>query len=296
MKRSRRPTAVAALGAALVLTATAFAAQTNFDAIDLLADGGDAKFQYGFDYGCADGTSASSGDHVYSIEGGSLVASMQTDAFDGALALYVGDSPFALPGNTADFTNGNEVQSPTVKLEGLKVSRNGASFPGSPTLRELIKFQNKSKKTVKARVMLSSEFGSDDQTIVISSSSGDSEFNRRDRWGVTTDDLIAPADPAVTLVNYGKGKVLKPDQQIGPYSTPDDGVTVDGSDCAQVGFPLKLKAKQTGYLMFFLEMHEYPGTAVADVLKKFEKKHLNATLLTDISESVRKKILNWDVG
>ena len=289
--RLRVALAVATI-AALALAATAVAVQTPFDDIDLDADGGDATFEYGLDYGCTDGTSGSSGDSVYSVEDGSTPAG--SDAFDGALVLHVGDSPFTVPTEEADQT-GEQIRSDTLKLAGLKVQRTGTALPGSPTLRELIKFKNPKKKTVKTRVALDTEYGSDSDIGVRATSSGDRNFNRKDRWGITSDDPTdPPSDPAVTLVNYGKGKVLKPDQQIGPFSENDDA-SVDGADCTLDTFQLKLRKKQTGYLMFFLEIADTNAEAISNV-SKFNAKKLNGDLKDGLSKGVQKKILNFDLA
>ena len=292
---NRRLTTVMVTTGSLLAAGAAFAAQTAFDDIDLVADANDnAVFQYGFDYGCIDGTSGSEGDTVYSVEDGKLVLPAQSDAFDGALSLYVDGKPFTQPSGTASFNGSNEVRSSSEQLGALTVSRRGDSFPGSPTLRELVKFKNTSKRTVRASALFATEYGSDDETRVAASSSGDHKFDSKDRWGITDDDPTTPSDPVVTLVTHGKGSVLAP-RQVGPFSAVDDGNTVDGSDCANDTFSLKLKPKQTAYLMFFLEIHADDAGAVADA-KKFNKKGLNAQLLTDIGEGARKKILNWDAG
>lgn len=284
---------LAAVLASATVAASALAVQTNFDDIDLLADGGDAVFVYGFDYGCIDGDSGSDGDFVYSVEDGSFTG-MSSDAYDGFFAMYVNDAPFTQPTGMADFRNDNSIRSSVRKMSGVKVSRRGDSFPGSPTLRELIKFTNTKTKAVKLNVLFANEYGSDRGTFVADSSSGDGKFNRFDRWGITTDDQVAPTDPVVTLVNYGKGRVTKPVSQIGPISSPDDGVNVSGADCALDTFVLRLKPKQTRYLMVFTEVNPTIADAQSSA-KKFDRKGLDATLLTGIGQGVRKKIANWDV-
>jgi hypothetical protein len=289
--RMRVALAVATI-AALAFAATALAVQTPFDDIDLEADGGDATFEYGLDYGCTDGTSSSSGDEFYSVEDGSTPDG--SDAFDGALVLYVGDSPFTVPTETADQT-GEQIRSDTLSLRGLKVQRVGTALPDSPTLRELIKFKNPKKKTVKTRVALDTEYGSDDEITVRATSSGDRNFNRQDRWGITSDGPAdPPGDSVVTLVNYGKGKVLKPDQQIGPFSA-NEAASIVGADCTLDTFPLKLRKKQTGYLMFFLEIADTNADAISNT-SKFNAKKLNGDLKAGLSKGVQKKILNWDLG
>lgn len=274
---------------ALTFTAVALAVPTGLDDIDVEA-GGDATFDYGFDYGCTDGTSSSSGDAFYSVEDGSIGAS--SDAFDGALVLYVGDTPFTLPGGMADLT-GQQVRAGPRRLEGLKVTRIDRGLPGSPTLRALVKLQNtKKRKAVRRRITLDTEYGSDSTTFVRATSNGDVRFNRKDRWGIVGDsDGETFGDPVVTLVNYGKGKVLRPDLQIGPFSGGDG---VDGADCALVGFPVRVPPRSARYLMFFLELNEdltgaIPGT------QKFNRKRLSPALKAGMSKKLQRKVLNWDL-
>lgn len=288
---SLRRVCALAVVATLGYAGVAWGVAANLDDVDLTADGGDATFQYGFDYGCADGTSGSRGDVVYSVEEGSLAVPLQSDAFDGALSLYVGDDPFTVPGEMVNVNAAStQVSSPNRTIKGVKVRRQGRSFPGSPTLRELIRFKNTTRKSITRSVTFATEYGSDDLTRVEETSSGDTRFNSRDRWGITG----GASDPIVTTVHYGKGPVLKPFQQIGPYSSPDGGIT-DGADCAITSFRLKLRPKQTAFLMLFLEMHHTEAAAIGDA-GKFNRPGLNATLRSGLSNATRAKIRNWDLG
>lgn len=290
MKGSRQIwTGVLALGCALAVAVSAGAAQTNFEDIDLEANGGDTVFQYGFDLGCVDGQSGSEG-FIYSVEDAAQGAG--EDALNGALPLYVDGEPFTQPTGTADQIGSATVRSSTRTLAGLKVSRVGHSFVGSPTLRELVKFVNPGKRTKKVPVTFATEFGSGSETAVLASSSGDLDFTRKDRWGITGDDTITLSRPAVTLVNYGKGKVLRPYEQLGPIGSPDDG-GIFGVSCAIDSFFLKLGPKQTGYLMFFVEVNSTISGAKTAATKFNAKKPMQ--LLQGMSKAAKAKTLNWDL-
>lgn len=288
----RKRVGMLAVATTLAVVGSATAAQMFIEDIKLTPNGGTTRFDYGFNHGCVDGTSFSQNIHTYSVDDAKHGSG--SDAFDGALPLYVDGRPFTVPSETANKIGTHTIQSPTRTLSGLKVSRVGHTIPDEPILRELIKFANPSKtKTVRVPATFATEYGSDTETVVLASSSGDAVFNRRDRWGITADDPTAVSDPAVTLVNYGKGTVLKPINQVGPFSTPDDGNAVSGADCAIDTFLLKLKPKQTGYLMFFLELND-SITAASEGARKFNSKSA-AGLLGGMSKSQQARVLNWDL-
>jgi hypothetical protein len=108
------------------------------------------------------------------------------------------------------------------------------------------------------------------------------------------DRTMADSPTVQVLIKLKNKGVLKPDQQIGPYSGDEDE-SIDGADCTLDTFPLRLQKRATGYLMFFLEIWESNEEAITGA-SKFDRKKLDADLKAGMSKKVQKKILNWDLA
>jgi len=273
---------LAAVGA-LTLAGTAAAVSAPIDSTTLTNDANWDVAAFSGNGGCFGG--------AYSpVEDGSFGS--QDDAFDGGLNLHVfsssakGFAPF-----TDGDGNGNLVgQSLTVgptKLVGLKITRTDAALTGPPALRSLVKLENKGRKARTRILSLCSNLGSDEDTGVRASSSGNKVFSSADRWAVTSDDATTPGDAVVTHVLYGKGHpVAKPSVICTPGKQ---------SDCIGVEFRVTVPARSTRFLLFYAELNDTNENATASA-NKYNNKHLNATLLNGISSATRHKILNWDLG
>lgn len=210
----------------------------------------------------------------------------QTDAFDSAFVLFVGDRGFDVPSGTGDLV-GQQLTVGPRKLEGLVVRRIDRALPGSRTLRMLVQLRNPSKRAITKNVSFDTDLGSDSSTVVRATSSGDLIFNSRDRWGISSQDLVeSPGDPVVAIVNYGKGRVARPHFHLGPYPEEDSVFT---------SFRIRIGPKQTRYMLLFTELSE-TMTAAANSVRKFNKKKLNNALLKGMGPKVRRNVLNWDLG
>ena len=283
MRRRKRIGLAATVATAAVTAGTAFAVITPLDDIELTGPG-----TVTWDY------EVERANHFLLSEGTSSPGN--GDAVDGFYEVFVGNDAYRADENgNADLIGTNRVIGTTQKLGKLRVTRTDDALATRPTLRALLEFQNPKKKTVKTDVTVDGSYGSDSQTLVVDSSSNDGIFDQNDRWAITTDDPATPSDAVVTTVNYGKGKVLKPKFQRGPTSAIDDGATLEANEDISDTWRLTVPGKKTVYLMFFLEVHDTVTEASTDV-DAFDSKGLDATLLTDISASVRKKIVNWDLG
>lgn len=266
---------------ALTLSGSALAAQTNFDDIDLTGSG-TTVYNYG-------------GPPVFNVEDAES-SPEHDDAFDGGLVTFVGERPYLTnPGGTANLVGDKQVSGQVQKLGKLKVQRTDSTYANLSTIRSLIKLQNPTKKKVKTSLTVASNLGSDEQTAVRASSNGDLNFNAADRWGVTSDDATTPGDTVVTLVNYGKGKVQKAVEQTGPVSGSNETDATGGYDQVDTRFQITVPKRRSVYLMVFAEVNESNSAAIS-AAAKFNARGLGAELLTGISEGVRKKIVNWQVG
>jgi hypothetical protein len=285
MKLTRLGALGAATGATLLLAAVALAVQTPIDGVELEAAGGDAVFD-AENHSDECGATGDGACFFTPVSDGQAFG--QSDAFDGGLALGVEGQPFVDDDDEGDLT-GQQLTVGPVKLARLQVTRIERALPGSPTLRTLVKLKNtKRKKSLKRRIVLSSNLGSDGDTAVRRSSNGALFFTPTDRWVVSSDDPTSAnlSDPPLTFVQYGKGK---------PKVKPLHAALLQGRDAMTVSFDVRLAGNRTGYLLFFTEMSETNESAISGA-SKFNAKKLNPDLKAGLSKKVQKKILNWDLG
>jgi hypothetical protein len=147
-----------------------------------------------------------------------ILATNQTDAFDDAGMVRIGDEYFAAPGGTnapVDLT-GTTLQTPSGPLGGLNVSVQWQGAASAPVVRELVALQNPTGAAIAQQVRIDTGYGSDSSTYLWGSSSGDETWTTADRWITTADDNtpftppLSGYDPPVTSVWYGPGNVLSP--------------------------------------------------------------------------------------
>lgn len=269
-----------ATSAALLWAAVAFGAPTAIDDVVLEAAAGDAVFFPDDDdtVDCLDGAELYVPAQEGSFEGTS-------DGFDGGLGLFVEGRPF-IAGSEGDLV-GEQLTVGRVALGGIQVTRIDRGLPGSPTLRDLVKLKNTTRKQQTFAVTITSDLGSDSSTGIRASSNGDDVLSRADRWVVTSDSAGDPADPPVTHVFHGKGKRVR-SRNVAAVGVAED-------DCLIANLNVTLAKHATGYLLFFVELAESNQDAIANVAR-FNRKKLNAGLKAGLRKSVRKQILNWDLA
>lgn len=267
----------------LALAGTAGAVSTPIDSVSLTGGGSTTwdPTSWTDNDGCLGG--------AYSpVDDGAFGA--KSDAFDGGLNLHVYSSTlkgfvgFADADGNGDLVGQALTVGPT-KLSGVKITRTDEALSGPPALRSLVKIVNPARKNVTRVLSWCSDLGSDVDTGVRSSSSGDKAFTSHDRWVVTSDDPTTPSDAVDTHVLYGKG-AHSPSVLCNPGKK---------SDCVGVEFRVTIPAKSTRYLLFYTELHDTNANATASA-NKYNNKHLNATLLSGLSSTVRHRTLNWDLG
>jgi hypothetical protein len=281
-----------AVGATLTLVGTALAVQTPIEGV-VLEGPDNATFTYGDgDRVCSAGTSSTSGGRQpFSVQDASN--DVGGDAFDGAMGLHKADNPF-IDSDGIGERNAQQLRVGPEQLGRLKVRQTHRALPTSQTLRALVKLKNPTNRELTPRVTFSHQYGSDSNTAVRATSTGNLRFDRHDRWAVTSDDADSAelGDPVVTTVNYGKGDVERTKLQLGPAST-DAAEDKDAADCAVMSFDLRLPAGSSRYLLFFLELGETNEGAIADA-SRYNDRKLDPALKNGLSGAVKRKVLNWD--
>jgi hypothetical protein len=216
----------------------------------------------------------------------------ESDLFDGGDVLWVSkggkQKVFEAPQGKGR-KNGEQLEVGPNKVLGLKISRTETALPKSPTLRSLIKLKNPKNQATNWKLIWDSDFGADGDEWVRGSSSGDKKLTDSDRWFVYADTETGDgSDAPGTMVLYGKG---------GQKSTDIRNGIKDQDGCASFDLTVKIPAGETRYLLFYTEVHDGDdvGGAVDDA-KKFNDQKLSKGLLKGVSDGIKHKVLNWDLG
>lgn len=205
----------------------------------------------------------------------------QTDAFDGGLALNVEGTDFLDADESGDLV-GNTLTVGSQTISGVKIWRTDRVLASSPTMRSLIKFKNPTTGPIRLTVLWDSNLGSDSSEAVRASANGDTTYALGDRWVVSSDDAVTPADPVLTFVTFGKRADVRPDTIVDTFT----------SGCFGVELTLKVKARSTKYLLFFTQMNGTNEAAISRAAK-FNRVRTGSKLLVDLPTKVLNKISNW---
>jgi hypothetical protein len=213
------------------------------------------------------------------------------DAFDGAWNITVDAANFA-PGDGPDSAtllssvNAGTITTVTQPLSGLDVSAVVTAFQSSPTLRLILSFANPTGADIMSTITTDTNFGSDSDTVIEATSSGDLLFDTTDRWVVSSDGT-SMSDPVNGSIFYGPGS---------PAATPTTATLVPPSDNVDTEFDITVPAGQTRYLMFFSQMSGSPTTGTMNAMTFDSNDDVDAVgLLGGLSEAQRGMILNWDL-
>jgi len=210
------------------------------------------------------------------------------DAFDNGLVMGVDGTGFddadgTIPGGPLAKET---IATSTNDFAPVQVHRWDRVLPKSDTLRTFVAFKNTAGTAQALTIEWDSDLGSDSSTEVRGSSSGDSLYQKGDRWAVSSDDPTNPGDPVVTFVLFGKGaneKTATVVQGLGALQT-----------CFTIDFDISVPAGATRYLMFFTELHGKNGAAVT-AARKFDNVGPASPLLVGITNAAKPKILNWNI-
>lgn len=155
------------------------------------------------------------------------------DAYDGIHKVSIAGETVTSLGAT--FT-ANSVTSTVQTFAGLSVQQSFRfqNLAGSNygSVRTFISLTNSSGATIDTTFSLSSDFGSDDLTVINHSSSGDLSLVNNDFWFVSTDGG-SDGDPAILSVRYGEGAVLLPAFTEAPglgYDATIDDISISIAD------------------------------------------------------------------
>ncbi|MBW2285159.1 MAG: hypothetical protein JRF65_11225, partial [Deltaproteobacteria bacterium] len=206
------------------------------------------------------------------------------DAYDGFWKLAVDGTDYE-PAADADLVSteyGKTVTGSTVAMSGMNVTQQYTAFCFSPTLRVWITVENPTGSAITVPIIVSGDLGSDDDTTVEATSSGDATFDASDRWLVTDGD---PDDPVNTFVFFGPGS---------PAETPT-AATISNDEEIDVDFDITVPAQSTRYLLFFSQLSATVGDASTGAAVFNSNGTVNsAAFLSGLTTAQLADTLNWD--
>ena len=154
----------------------------------------------------------------------------QNDAFDRFAQIRVNGTFFTQPGAEVDVTttaDGIFVSSlSALDIGGIDTTLDYFTDGSSSTLRVLASLTNTTAGALTPDVLYGGNLGSDEDTQIEASSSGDAAFQQADRWFISRDGSTAVGDdPVLTFVRYGEGD----DVQAASASYAVPGTAVPGT-------------------------------------------------------------------
>ncbi|MGD9165062.1 MAG: hypothetical protein PVF13_09920, partial [Chromatiales bacterium] len=186
------------------------------------------------------------------------VSETKGDAFDMALILAVDGNMFVNPDGEVDLTD-DTITSNTVEdiISGIDANVEYYFSPDRAVVRALYSLTNTTKEDITVNVLVAGNYGSDSNTSIAASQSGDTEVDTKDKWYVTTDDTgSGPRDAVVTTTRYGTGASVIPTNAL----TPGED---DAEDHYGLRYEVTVPANSTRRVMVFHELGETTRANIA---------------------------------
>jgi Ca2+-binding RTX toxin-like protein len=212
---------------------------------------------------------------LWDIQGNGNINNGTIDAYDGGLILS--GFPNFTTAQTED--NDREVVIGPATVNGVEVTRK-IYVPADQSFARFLEIvTNTSSSTVNFTVNLNTNLGSDSQTTLVETSSGDNIFTPEDDW-LVTDDFNGGGDP--TLLH-----VLAGEDAIQP-----NAVSLSG-DSLNYQYNLTLQPGETQIVMHFAAQNPDQATALA---KAPALTALELDALAGISEEERQQVVNFSIS
>ena len=153
------------------------------------------------------------------------MAGDQGDAYDRGFRLLVNGSEFSAASGSLE--DGTEVAVGPSMMSGLQVTRKIHLAPGDSMVRYTEILQNPGGSDVTVNVEIAQYLGSDENTVILATSSGDLEAGTNDRW-LVTDDALEPGSPDAINAFWFGGATSRVTFDLGNINVSYawDGVTV----------------------------------------------------------------------
>ena len=217
------------------------------------------------------------------------------NAFDTAYQVYIDDQIFIAP-DPVD-RSGNVITAGPIPAgaPNLQATVEYLFSDRVQAARIRVIFDNASGNPIDTRVDIPVNFGSDANTAINATSSGDRIFGINDRWLVTSDGVPAVA-PVNSTVFFGPDNPAEKPTATTQTVCEDDKMSTEG---AGVTFNVTIPANSTRSLMFFAGLGDIEGLdntvagAIANVMMFDDPATIDNSLVDDLSGTEWEETLNW---
>ena len=198
------------------------------------------------------------------------------DAYDGGLILS--EFPFFDNAQTED--NGREIVIGTANIGDIEVTRKVYVPEDQSWARFLEIITNTGASTADFTVSLDTDLGSDGETFIVDTSSGDTTFNTDDNW-LITDDFDGGGDPTLLHILAGEDGEIQPDAASLNF------------DDINFQYNLTLAPGETQIVMHFGAQNSDQATALS---KAPELEALELDALEGMSQEELEQVVNFSIG
>lgn len=227
-------------------------------------------------------------DEGFTVEDAGIPATGQDDAYDDALYFNINGVTYD-PDPTGDLTD-TTVTGATVNLSGLNVTGEYYADPNLPVIRALATLENPTNSAITIVFSLLGDLGSDGDTAVFSTSSGDAFVSPEDSWAISFQDRdeSPPSDPVIIHVLNG------------PFAevTPQSSFLVNTLDGYGFQYEVTVPANSTRSLMFFnaLTSTTEEAAIAAELYEDIssDSPFAETTLLSGLTDEQLSNIVNWN--
>lgn len=182
------------------------------------------------------------------------VAPSKGDSYDGALVMSVDGVAYADPDGTVDITGTTLTADPAV-MSGLNVSAEYYFLTTEPTVRAMWVFTNPTAGPISVNVDVETNYGSDSNTQLLDTSSGDAVMTDADRWILSWQGPgPITSDPIIAVARSGPGAALTP--TVTNIPGPGNGVSADR-------YALTVPAGMTRRIVVFHQLNNTDTIATA---------------------------------
>ncbi len=143
------------------------------------------------------GSCSSSGMHINDAES----TTGDSDLYDDAFGIWINDTAFIAP-DPVDLT-GNTITAGPVAMSGLNVTMVYDFSDTIEAVRSTVTLQNPTGSAIVVTLDIANNFGSDSNTTIVATSSGDLVFTTADSWVVTWDNSSEINTTAITTPGNG---------------------------------------------------------------------------------------------
>lgn len=221
----------------------------------------------------------------------------QVNAFDGANLLFINNQIFVAP-TTVDITGLTStggysiITAGSVSLSNLNVTTQFYADQTLPVLRTFVSLTNPTATAITVPVTLATNVGSDGNTTIQATSSGDQTFALNDRW-VITDDNPASGALSDTHVLAGPGNPSIVADSVS--QTVFNFVPNTGTEGILANYIITIPANSTRSLLFFNGVNQTSAEAASTAATYNNVQTLQgSTLLNGLTVQQLANTVNWD--